>query len=337
MKIAMAHSRFIWFGGTERSVLEVSQRLAAKHEVTIYTSEYNPNTTYAGLSDFRIVNIPKWQWATTRLKEDVIFAHTYSPNLLVYRNKHVAFYVQSFINDSRLPSPLNRADRLLRRSMVREAIMRNQRIIAMSNFIAARVQASYGRTATDVVYGGIDPNYFELPLTKGNYALYVGRIDPGKGLDRLVAWWQSIDYDLVMVGGGDPAYIRSLQQSNSNPRVSIVAPRFGEELAKTYQNCRFLVFLPFAEGLGIVPLEAMAASKPVIAANAGGPAETVIHGTTGFLINSEEEFTRAVAHLIDSDQSCQVMGEAGRQHVQQFTWDKIAERIETIAYEMIRS
>jgi glycosyltransferase involved in cell wall biosynthesis len=336
MKIAMAHSRFIWFGGTERSVLEVSRRLAARHQVTIYTSNYEPHATYAGLADFPIVTIPKWQWATTHLKEDVIFAYTYSPNMLVYRNKHVAFYVQAFMNNSSMPSPLNRPERVLRQLLVGETLRRNQRILAMSNFIATRLQAAYHQAATDVIYGGIDPDYFNLSVKTGDYALYVGRLEPGKGLDRLLAWWQSIDYDLVLVGTGDPAYVRTLQQYN-NPRVSILAPKFGEELAKIYQNCRFVVFLSYAEGLGLVPLEAMAAAKPVIAANEGGPAETVIHGTTGFLVNSEAEFCQAVAHLIASEQTCQVMGAAGRQHVRQFTWDNIAERMERIALEMVES
>lgn len=336
MKIAIAHSRLIWFGGTERSILEVSQRLATRHEVTIYTSEYAPDATYAGLADFPMVVIPKWRWAITRLKADVIIAHTYSPNLLTFRNKHVAFYVQSFMNESRLPSPLNRAERILRRLLASETMKRNQRILAMSNFIATRLQASYHRAVTDVVYGGIDPDYFNLPTSMGNYALYVGRIEPGKGLDRLVAWWQNIDYDLILVGSGDPAYVRSLEQHN-NPHITILAPKFGEELAKIYQDCRFVVFLSYAEGLGLVPLEAMAAAKPVIASNEGGPAETIINGTTGFLVDSEEEFCQAATRLINSEQTCQTMGAAGREHVRQFTWDNIARRIERIAQEMIES
>ena len=313
-------------------MLEVSRRLAARHQVTIYTSEYAPDTTFPGLAELPIVTIPAWQWATTRLKEDVIFNFTYRSNPLVYRNKHVAFYVLTFMNDSVTFRP----DINLRRLLASETMKRNQRILAMSNFIAARFQALYHRAVTDVVYGGIVPDFFNLPATTGNYALYVGRFEPGKGLDRLVAWWQNIDYDLVLVGGGDPAYVRLLKQYN-NPRVTFLAPQSGEELAKTFQNCRFFVFLPYVELLGIVALEAMAAAKPIIAANAGGLVETIIHGTTGFLINSEEEFRQAATLLITSEHTCQVMGAAGRQHVQQFTWDNVATRIEQIAQEMIES
>jgi len=328
----MAFSRFVQVGGGERFVLEVSQRLAARHQVTIYTSEYVPAATYPGLAELPIVTIPAWQWATTRLKEDVIFTHTHGPNLLAYRNKHVAYCLHAFMNDP----GINRPDIVLKRLLDRQAMKRNQRILASSKYTAAIFQRLYHRAATDVIYAGVGPDLFGLPLKTGDYALYVGRFERGKGLDRLVAWWKNIDYDLVLVGGGDPAYVRLLKQHN-NPRITILAPQFGEELAKTYQNCRFVVYLPYGEGLGFVALETMAAAKPIIAANAGGLMETIIHGTTGFLINSEEEFCQAAAQLIASDQTCQEMGTAARQHVQQFTWDNIAARLERIGQEMIES
>jgi glycosyltransferase involved in cell wall biosynthesis len=332
MKIALAHSRLHSAGGGERSVLELGRRLASKHHVTIYTSEYVPATTYPGLADLPIVILPAWQWATTRLHEEVIFTFTYRSNPLAYRNKHVAFYVLSFMSEAVAYRP----DILLRRLLVKEMLKRNQRILAMSQFIAERFQALYQQPVSDVVYGGIGPDLFALPAQSGTYALYVGRFEPGKGLDRLIAWWQHIDYDLVLVGGGDPAYVRSLQQCN-NPRITIRAPQFGEELAHTYQHCRFFVFLPYCELLGLVALEAMAAAKPVIAANAGGLVETILHGTTGFLVNSEAEFRQAATHLIASEQACQVMGAAARQHVQQFTWDNVASRLEQIAQDMLDS
>lgn len=332
MNIAMAHSNFSFAGGVERYVLEVTRRLAARHRVTLYTSKYIPSATYPGLSEWPIAIIPQWKWATTRLKEDVVFTHNHAPNLLAYANRRVGYFAHSFMNDSATLRP----DIALRRFLDSGAMKRNQRILANSEFTAARFQTVYHRAATDVVYGGIDPVFFKLAPRAGEYALYAGRFDPTKGLDRLVDWWQSIDYDLVMIGSGDPTYIRSLQRYN-NPRVTILEPRYDEELANIYQNCRFFVFLPFAETLGLVALEAMAASKPVIGANAGALKETIIHDTTGILINSEEEFRRAVQHLITSEQACQRMGEAARQHVQQFTWDTITCHIEQICQEMVNA
>jgi glycosyltransferase involved in cell wall biosynthesis len=332
MRIAMAFSRFRRVGGVERFVLELSKELATRHQVTIYTSEYIPTATYPGLAQFPIVTIPLWQWATIRLSEDVIFTHNRRPNLLAYHNKHVAYFAHFCTKDAAIWRP----DSVLKRLLDQGAMKRNQRILANSQYTATHFQTIYHRPVTDVIYGGIDQDYFTLPLTPGNYALYVGRLEPDKGLDRLVAWWQSIDYDLLLVGAGDPAYLRALQQQNQNPHIRIVAPRFGQDLTSTYQRCRFVVLLSPVETLGLVAMEAQAAAKPVIVTSIGGPAETVLHDRTGFLVNTREEFCQTVAHLIVSEETCHKMGAAGRQYMQRFTWDNIAKHIEQISQQMLK-
>lgn len=70
------------------------------------------------------------------------------------------------------------------------------------------------------------------------------------------------------------------------------------------------------EHFGIVPLEAMAAYKPVIACNSGGPVESIRDGMTGYLCNpTPEDFSQAMAKLIMDPQMAQSMGEAAHKHV----------------------
>ena len=70
------------------------------------------------------------------------------------------------------------------------------------------------------------------------------------------------------------------------------------------------------EHFGIVPLEAMAAYKPVIACDSGGPVETIKNEVTGFLCNpTPHEFSLAMAKLIQEPQMAKKMGENARQHV----------------------
>jgi glycosyltransferase involved in cell wall biosynthesis len=104
----------------------------------------------------------------------------------------------------------------------------------------------------------------------------------------------------------------------------------GVDLLAAYRGCRFLVHLPFEETLGLVPLEAMAAAKPVIASNAGGLSETVLPGQTGFLVTTQAAFQEAATQLIASDDACRVLGGAARRHVQPFTWERTANQIEGI-------
>lgn len=63
--------------------------------------------------------------------------------------------------------------------------------------------------------------------------------------------------------------------------------------------CLAVVYTPENEHFGIVPLEAMAAARPVLACNSGGPKESVLDGSTGFLREPEPgAFADAMARLL---------------------------------------
>lgn len=79
--------------------------------------------------------------------------------------------------------------------------------------------------------------------------------------------------------------------------------------------CRAVVYTPQHEHFGIVPLEAMASSRPVIAVNSGGPIESVLSGSTGFLAEpTAAAFAEAYQELLDAKKAAK-MGVAARQHV----------------------
>ncbi|RDL36590.1 uncharacterized protein BP5553_05942 [Venustampulla echinocandica] len=108
------------------------------------------------------------------------------------------------------------------------------------------------------------------------------------------------------------------------------------------KSARLLVYTPSNEHFGIVPLEAMLAGVPVLAANTGGPLETVVDGKTGWLRSPEdiESWTAVMNKVIHkmSEKELGIMGAAGIQRVKtEFSDIKMAERLDRIISEMLGS
>uniref|UniRef100_A0A0K8TU77 Alpha-1,3/1,6-mannosyltransferase ALG2 n=1 Tax=Tabanus bromius TaxID=304241 RepID=A0A0K8TU77_TABBR len=104
------------------------------------------------------------------------------------------------------------------------------------------------------------------------------------------------------------------------------------------RKCDCLVYTPENEHFGIVPLEGMYMEKPVIASNSGGPTETIIHDSTGFLCENEEDFTKAMLKLVKDSSLAERMGKKGRKLVQQrFSFEGFADKLEFIISETLKS
>lgn len=102
---------------------------------------------------------------------------------------------------------------------------------------------------------------------------------------------------------------------------------------------RLLVYTPAAEHFGIVPLEAMRARVPVLAATTGGPVESVQDGVTGWLRDTADTpaWTDVmVGALAMSDAQARRMGDAGAKRVQQeFGRDAMAKLMDMVIVEMV--
>lgn len=96
---------------------------------------------------------------------------------------------------------------------------------------------------------------------------------------------------------------------------------------------KLLVYTPTNEHFGIVPLEAMLAGVPVLAADSGGPLETVLDGKTGWLRSAEDvgEWTRIMRKVLYemSEEQVRDMGRAGKEWVgREFSERKLASRLD---------
>jgi len=104
--------------------------------------------------------------------------------------------------------------------------------------------------------------------------------------------------------------------------------------ANLLASATLLIYTPRNEHLGIVPLEAMLAGIPVLAANEGGPTETVVEGQTGWLrdVSDVDAWADVMRKVVDGtidDRTLQQMGYRGRQRVKSlFSQEKMASNLE---------
>jgi alpha-1,3/alpha-1,6-mannosyltransferase len=97
--------------------------------------------------------------------------------------------------------------------------------------------------------------------------------------------------------------------------IKIIADADDAALKKLYANSTAVLYTPINEDYGLVPLEGMASSKPVISVNEGGPKETIKEGKTGFLVNNEQEMANKMRLLIDNPSIANEVGKNARKCV----------------------
>jgi glycosyltransferase involved in cell wall biosynthesis len=161
---------------------------------------------------------------------------------------------------------------------------RVDRYIANSRTVAGRIHRYYGREA-DVVWPPVDVAAFEpVPAAEhGDYMLMVGELVAYKRPEIAVEAFNRMRRKLLVIGGGEMLeQIRRL----AGPTVTVTGPASFAELRHHYARCQALIF-PGEEDFGIVPVEAMASGRPVIAYGRGGATETVLPGLSGLLFDQQ--------------------------------------------------
>lgn len=179
--------------------------------------------------------------------------------------------------------------------------------------------------------------------------LFVGRIEPLKGLDTLLRAvsivanrnpeWRD-DLRLVVVGGeaegvADPsnAEMRRARRLRAElglaEQVAFVGAQSQETLPYFYSAADVLAMPSHYESFGLVALEAMASGIPVIASNVGGLSYTVQHGKTGLLVPPRDPdcLAAALEHALANPGLRTRLGMAGVVRARRFGWPNVAEQV----------
>lgn len=182
--------------------------------------------------------------------------------------------------------------------------VRPQRFIANSRHVAVRIRRYYNREAT-IVHPPVDTEFYTPALpgdgTAGRatapdaHLLIVSALVPYKRVDLAIAASARAGLPLRIVGEGPE---RASLERQAGPTVTFLGHVSDAAIREEYRGAR-AVLLPGEEDFGIVPVEAQACGRPVVALGRGGASETVVHGETGLLFDdpSVESLAGALRQL----------------------------------------
>ena len=196
---------------------------------------------------------------------------------------------------------------------------------------------------------GVDPHRELL--------LYVGRLDPVKGLEVLLRAMCELarhlhphraqDLSLAIIGGDRESHLEALVNDLSclseitkelglEDLVVFVGSRSQEELPYYYSAAEVCVMPSLYESFGMVALEAMACGTPVIASRVGGLTFTVRDGETGFLVPERDPTALAdkLELVLSNDCLRRRLGRRAVQVAATYSWDLVADDIEAVYAEL---
>ena len=233
-----------------------------------------------------------------------------------------------------------------------------QRIVAFSPHERDAMVRLYGAEAGRIMLApcGVDLSLFRpldqetvrerLGLNGEKVFLYVGRLEPLKGLDLLLHTAVHLEtcekIRVLVVGGGaseeqEVARLRRLAKTLKVEEVFEFVGRVEQEELPLYYNAADVCVVPsYYESFGLAALESMACGTPVVAARVGGLSTIVKHGRTGYLKSwrCPEAFANSLEMIISSDRLKQSMGQAARRRAEGMGWENVAAKIYQ-AYEAV--
>jgi glycosyltransferase involved in cell wall biosynthesis len=175
----------------------------------------------------------------------------------------------------------------------RDTASRPDRYVAISHYVAGRIGRYYNRVAS-VVYPPVDTDFFHPDGTAPErFALIVSALVPYKRIEVAIDAAARARIPLKIVGNGPE---RAALERFAAGRAEFLGRLPDADVRALYRRAS-VVLLPGEEDFGIVPLEAQACGRPVVALKRGGSMETVVPGTTGILVDdlSADAFAEAIA------------------------------------------
>jgi D-inositol-3-phosphate glycosyltransferase len=235
-------------------------------------------------------------------------------------------------------------------------------ILASNTEEQAQLERLYGAVPEriEIVAPGVDHAFFSPGSRRGARAalglgasehpvlLFVGRIQPLKGLDVAVRALAEIDEPravLLVVGGpsgpdgpAELARVHDLVRELAiESRVRFVPPQPHHLLSSYYRAADVCLVPSRSESFGLVALEAAACGTPVVAAAVGGLRTLVAHGHTGFLVEGRDPgaFAAYTREVLENPALAAELGRNAAARAQQYRWSISAGRLRRLYADLV--
>ncbi|HEX9018996.1 MAG TPA: glycosyltransferase [Anaerolineaceae bacterium] len=318
-RIAIVHDALVVYAGSEKLALHLSNIYP---DAPVYTSAYLPENTFPEFKTRKVITLPfaarvrserhfkqlflLWYLEFSRLDLSAYDVVISSANYLAKfitppaSTRHICYLHNAFrflwkravYSEQSLPygglalaaiNPfiplLQRIDAARTRSIMDRP---GNAVVTNSQNMARHLHAVYDLTP-EVIYPPVPVSSFWIADAPQDYYLYAGRLISHKRVDIVIQACQKMNRRLIVAGDG---LERSALEALAGENVTFTGKVSDAELRRLYANCRALIF-PSNEDFGIVPVEAQAAGRPVIAFQAGGALETVVEFETGMFFKEQ--------------------------------------------------
>ena len=280
---------------------------------------------------------------------DLIHAHGWDPALVGGLFSRI-FRVPLVLTVHGIPRPRRRMPRMMFRFLERMILglccSSCSRIVALTESDRAElIDLGVGEELIEVIPNGIDVHEFDQVDPggfRGDYgipsdaflALFVGRLHAQKGVETLLRAAKNVEgrnIHFVLVGSGHKeTEYRGLAEELHVKNVCFAGEVKREVLLSAFASCDVFVLPSIFEGMPYVVLEAMAASRPVVASRIPGLAEVIQDGENGLLFDGadDKDLARVILSLELDREKAREMGEAGRKLVEkEFDWKRVFYKI----------
>ena len=234
------------------------------------------------------------------------------------------------------------------KALLPPSIRRAAGVVVSSCHVAERIRAvlDVPRDRLHVVPLGVDADRFATPLPAsklpadlqpGGYLLFVGNLEPKKGLPTLLRAYAScahrLDRDLVLAGRAawKSAPILEETRRHAGPgRVRLLGRVPGDILPALYQHAWAFAFPSVTEGFGLPILEAMAAGTPVVHSDSPVVAETAGDSGLAFRTGDADDLARQLVRLSDSQDLRGEILIKGRGRARSLPWSRWGRQVTAV-------